>query len=49
MSEHNTAGSQPKWYDSGHASLCVLGRYLRKIGFFEPLEKRVHLKQKALK
>ena len=25
MSEHNTSGSAQKWYDSGHASLCVLG------------------------
>lgn len=49
MSEHNTSGSPQKWYDSGHASLCLLGRYLRQIGFFEPLEKRVHLEQKVLK
>jgi hypothetical protein len=32
-------GSQPKWYDTGHASLCVLGKYLQQIGFFEPLER----------
>ncbi len=49
MSQHTTVGSQPKWYDSGHASLCVLGKYLRQIGFFEPLERRVHIKQKGLK
>jgi len=49
MPEHNTVGSQSKWYDSGHASLCVLGKYLRQIGFFEPLEKRVHIEQKVLK
>jgi hypothetical protein len=49
MSEHNTSGSAQKWYDSGHASLCVLGKYLRHIGFFEPLEKRVHVQQKVLK
>jgi hypothetical protein len=49
MHQHNTVGSQPKWYDSGHASLCVLGKYLRQIGFFEPLERRVHLEQKVLK
>jgi hypothetical protein len=49
MSEHNTGEPQSKWYDSGHASLCVLGKYLRQIGFFEPLEKRVHLEQKVLK
>jgi Transposase DDE domain group 1 len=29
--------------------LCVLGKYLRQIGFFEPLERRVHLEQKVLK
>ena len=49
MQQHNTVASQPKWYDSGHASLCVLGKYLRQIGFFEPLERRVHLEQKVLK
>jgi hypothetical protein len=49
MHQHNTLGSPQKWYDSGHASLCVLGRYLREIGFFEPLEKRVQVKQKVLK
>ena len=49
MYQHNTLSSQPKWYDSAHASLCVLGAYLRQIGFFEPLEKRVHMQQKVLK
>ncbi len=49
MSEHNTLVSQPKWYDSAHASLCALGVYLRRLGFFEPLEKRVHMQQKVLK
>jgi len=49
MQQHNTVGSSPKWYDSGHASLCVLGKYLREIGFFEPLERRVHIEQKVLK
>lgn len=49
MPQHNTMVSQPKWYDSAHASLGVLGKYLRQIGFFEPLEKRVHLEQKVLK
>jgi hypothetical protein len=32
MHQQNTVVSQPKWYDSGHASLCVLGTYLRQIG-----------------
>src|SRR5579872_3598836 len=49
MQQHNTLISQQKWYDSAHASLCVLGKYLRQIGFFEPLERRVHIEQKVLK
>jgi hypothetical protein len=49
MSQHNMSATPQKWYDSGHASLCVLGKYLRQIGFFEPLEKRVHMEQKVLK
>jgi hypothetical protein len=49
MHQHNTGVSPQKWYDSGHASLCVLGKYLRQIGFFEPVEKHVHLEQKVLK
>lgn len=49
MQEHNTNASQRKWYESGHASLCILGSYLRSINFFEPLERRVHIQQKSLK
>jgi hypothetical protein len=49
MHQHNTLVSRQKWYDSAHASLCVLGVYLRQIGFFEPLEQRVHVQQKVLK
>ena len=49
MQQNNTLGSPQKWYDSVHASLCLLGTYLRAIGFFEPLERRVHLQQKVLK
>lgn len=49
MTQHNTAIATQKWYDSGHASLCLLGTYLRQSGFFESLEHRVHLKQKVLK
>ncbi len=49
MSQHNTSVSAQKWYDSGYASLCILGMYLRQIGFFEPVEKRVHVQQKVLK
>jgi hypothetical protein len=38
-----------KWYDSGHASLCLLGTYLRQISFFKPLEQQVKIEQKVLK
>jgi hypothetical protein len=37
------------WYESGHASLCVLGPYLRRAGIFTALEERVQIKQKVLK
>src|SRR5436309_2994502 len=49
MSKHNTNSRPRKWYDSGHSSLCLLGRYLREIGFFAPLERRVQIQQKVLK
>ena len=49
MSEHNTTKVERKWFDSAHASLCLLGTHLRQIGFFTPLEQRVHLQQKVLK
>jgi hypothetical protein len=49
MHQNNTVVSQQKWYDSAHASLCILGSYLRQIGFFEPMERHVHLRQKVLK
>jgi hypothetical protein len=37
------------WYDSAHASLCLLGAYLRQTGFFVPLEERVQIQQKTIK
>ena len=37
------------WYNSAHASLCVLGSYLRRIGFFTPLEEQVQIQQKTLR
>jgi hypothetical protein len=37
------------WYDSAHASLCVLGTYLCRTKFFQPLFDTVHIKQKTLK
>jgi hypothetical protein len=45
---HDTARSQPKWQESSHASLCLLGSYLHGKAFFQPLETRVHLHQKTL-
>ncbi|MCL4466718.1 MAG: hypothetical protein M1389_11970 [Chloroflexi bacterium] len=38
MGKHNTGAHQRKWYASSHASLCVLGSYLRLIGFFRSPE-----------
>ena len=38
-----------RWFASAHASLCLLGSYLRLIGFFRPLEETVHIKQKAVR
>jgi hypothetical protein len=49
MTQDTTAHAQRKWYDSAHASLCLLGTYLCQIGFFKPLETHVKLRQKVLK
>jgi len=49
LQQNNTTAPQRKWYDSAHGSLCILGRYLRSINFFEPLEQRVQIQQKVLK
>jgi hypothetical protein len=38
-----------KWRDSGHASLCALGVYLRQRDVLRPLLERVRIRQKALK
>src|SRR5215210_2532320 len=38
-----------KWHDSAHASLCLLGSYLRLVGFFGPLEAGITLQQKVRK
>lgn len=48
MGQGKVAGPERKWYDSGHASLCVLGSYLRQAGFFEVLEAGLRLHQKVL-
>src|SRR5439155_23016706 len=38
-----------RWYDSAHASLCVLGAHLCLIGFFQPWAEHLKLKQKVVK
>lgn len=45
---HDTMSSQPKWHESSHASLCLLGSYLHEKDFFQPLDTRMHLHQKTL-
>jgi hypothetical protein len=49
MSERIRNPRQRKWFASAHASLCLLGSYLRLVGFFKPLEDNVKVKQKVLK
>jgi hypothetical protein len=50
MGQHSSPGPRPrKWFDSAHASLCVLGSHLRQTDFFGPLEAGVTLKQKVYK
>jgi hypothetical protein len=46
---NQTGRVERKWYDSAYASLCGLGAYLRRTGFFGPLEAELHLHQKTLK
>lgn len=49
MSQDNTTTPGRVWYASAHASLCLLGSYVRRIGFFTPLEEQVQIQQKTLK
>src|SRR5579859_7437292 len=49
MSQTITSPQARTWYDSAHASLCLLGAYLRQSGFFLPLEARVQIHQKTIK
>ena len=49
MQHHNISATARTWYDSGHASLCVLGVHLRRMDFFQPLEAHVQIQQKVLK
>src|SRR5918911_4316093 len=41
--------SARRWYASAHASLCALGAQLQRLGFFQPLEEQLPLKQKVIK
>jgi hypothetical protein len=49
MEAKQTGRVERKWYDSSYASLCGLGAYLQRTGFFAPLESEVHIHQKTLK
>src|SRR3954447_14905308 len=50
MSQHSSRQARPRqWFDSSHASLCLLGGYLRRSGFFRGLEEQVPLPQKVRK
>ncbi len=49
MQHHNTSATQRSWYESGHASLCLLGVHLRRMGLFKPLQAHVKIRQKVLK
>lgn len=49
MSQDNTVTPARVWHDSAHASLCLLGTYLRRTGFFQPLETHMQIQQKTLK
>src|SRR5579883_1892534 len=49
MQEHTIPTPARVWYDSPHASLCLLGTHLRHNGFFTPLETQVQIQQKAIK
>jgi hypothetical protein len=49
MQHDNISVSHQVWYDSAHASLCVLGVHLRRMHFFRPLEQRMQIRQKVLK
>jgi hypothetical protein len=49
MPHHTTYPSARVWYESAHASLCLLGSYLRRVDFFAPLENQVQIQQKTLK
>ena len=49
MPAKQTGPIERKWYDSAYASLCGLGAYLQRTGFFAPLEAEVQIHQKVLR
>jgi Transposase DDE domain len=49
MNERTGVAQQRKWYDSSHASLCLLGACLRRLGILDALADGLHLRQKTLK
>jgi hypothetical protein len=49
MFQNNTNAQHRIWHDNEYASLCVLGVYLRRMGFFRPVEQGMHIRQKVLK
>src|SRR5262245_50726452 len=48
MAQPITSAPLRTWHDSAPASLCLLGRYVRQIGFFQPLEERVQIPQQVI-
>jgi hypothetical protein len=48
MQHHSISAPRRTWNESGHASLCLLGVHLRRIGLFKPLEAHVKIRQKVL-
>jgi len=47
MDERTGAPQQRKWFDSSHASLCLLGSCLRRRGVLQALTDGLHLQQKT--
>ena len=49
MNKNSRRSRRRKWHDSAHASLCLLGWYLRHVGFLTRLAEGVTIGQKILK
>jgi len=49
MAQDTISAPARTWYDSTHASRCLLGSYVRQNGLFQPLEERVPIAQNVLK